>query len=293
MISEVCVAPDFDVTYHNLGSRLLRLGNRVDTGHWQSLKDVPHTKTLELQNVMISCGRSHIDSVLSTPHALPPTVEGLQHYFKPNLPWAEDHFLERVSGEPLNPGEEFRNWPWYRGGVESHKLSGQFSHTYMERFWPRWAGIEGAPEAFPEGVRPCGIRYRYGDLDDLIALLAREPYTRQAYLPVWFPEDLAAAAEHKERVPCSLGYHFMLRDGKLSIFYPMRSVDFLRYLRDDLYMAARLGLYVIESLYARSRDMEHDVWGGDITLGELVCFASSLHVFEGDLPGMRKEFGDG
>lgn len=31
---------------------------------------------------------------------------------KPNLPWADDHFEERVCGAPINPGVEWENWPW-------------------------------------------------------------------------------------------------------------------------------------------------------------------------------------
>ena len=30
----------------------------------------------------------------------------------PNLPWADNHFEERVCGEPINPGVEWKNWPY-------------------------------------------------------------------------------------------------------------------------------------------------------------------------------------
>lgn len=261
-----------------LGNPLPTVAKEVDTGHWQSLSGVPQTKTIELTNVHLTFGGDL--------KPLPATVEGLQGYFKPNLPWAEDHFQERVSGDPLNPGEQFRNWPWYRSGVEDHKARGQFSHTYMERFWPRYA---------PEGVwsqkarqmsmgGQAGIRYRYGDLNDVLDLLAREPYTRQAYLPVWFPED--TGAHHRGRVPCTLGYHFMMRERKLHIMYPMRSLDFVRYARDDFYMAARLGLWVLEQLWLASGC--DGIWN-NVTLGELNVVTSSLHIFENDLPMLKRK----
>jgi thymidylate synthase len=269
-----CLAPEARQSLKYLGHMLLTKGHEVDTGHWQSLKDVPHTKSIELTNVHITF--EHV----------PSTVRDLQFYFEPNLPWAEDHFEERVSGLPLNPGEQYMNWPWYAGGVEGHKGDGQFSHTYMERFWPKKAN---------NGSRThSGIRYDYGDLDDLVQLLVREPYTRQAYLPMWFPED--TGAHQRQRVPCTLGYHFMLREGKLNIVYPMRSCDFLRYLRDDLYMAARLGLWIIEQcekkdLFLRGAGVTDFRWPEGVTLGELNFFTSSLHIFEGDLPKMRREYG--
>lgn len=302
-IDAVCLSDNVDGTMQYLTELFLRgragdsgkpVAVGIDTGHWQAVKDVPQTKTIELTNVHLMFGGrwKPMPSHLSL-------IDGLESYFKPNLSWASDHFLERVSGEPLNPGEQFRNWPWYRSGVEDHKLSGRFSHTYMERFWPRHANDPDDPANGGSGGvvnywEHTGIRYRYGDLNDLVKLLAREPYTRQAFLPVWFPED--TGAHHGERVPCTLGYHFMLRDDKLHIFYPIRSCDFVRYLRDDAYMAARLGLWLIDQLRARDnlefeRGETPDVltWDSSIKLGELNMFIPSLHIFEGDVPMLQRK----
>jgi hypothetical protein len=260
--------------------------DKVDTGHWQSLKNVPHTKTRELTHVNLSMG-------------IPDSVGNWQAITHPNLPWAEDHFRERVSGVPLNPGEQYKNWPWYKGGVEDHKQTGEFSHTYMERFWPKEAGPYH-PDVYASGEAHHGIRYPYGDLNDLIALLAREPYTRQAYLPIWFPEDLHAASVAEQRVPCSLGYHFLLRRGRLHCFYPMRSVDFVRYLRDDLYMAGRLTQWIVERLRERvdsaalSQDPDAMSWTNEwdgVKPGDLEFMASSVHVFEGDVPKLERMYG--
>lgn len=256
--------------YANMASYFLNPAyyQEVDTGHWQALKGTPHSHTREMRHV-------HLQSPIN------PTIGSLASWFQPNLPWAEDHFLERVGYEPLNPGEQYKNWPWYRGGVEDHKETGQFSHTYMERFWPRTAG---EPGSFPIGGHR-GIRYRYGDLKDVLDLLAREPMTRQAYLPIWFPED--TGAHHEQRVPCTLGYHFMVRNDRMHCFYPMRSVDFVRYLKDDLYMAARLVLHVIGMLQNRN----NGYWDV-VAPGTLEFFASSLHIFDGDVKKLRSEYGD-
>jgi hypothetical protein len=254
----------------------------VDTGHWQSLKNVPHTATRELQNV-----------VIETP--IPQGQEDAALWVEPNLPWAEDHFQERVGGEPTNPGSQYFNWPWYDPGWKAQrKEEGKpniFSHTYQERMWPRYA---------PQGDRSplqtqsrlvagenFGVRYRYGDLQDVVNLLAREPTTRQAYLPIWFPED--TGAHHGERVPCTLGYHFVLRQGLLHVTYFIRSCDFLRYFRDDVYMAMRLGQWILGELNGSNKDQDsYEDWT-NVDMGILHMHMVSLHIFEGDMGKMRRE----
>lgn len=249
---------------------------KVDTGHWQGLKGVPHTQTRELQYKTFA-------------YDIPESVEVLQQEVKPNLPWAEDHFQERVSGQPLNPGEQYKNWPWYRGGVEDHKKTGQFSHTYMERYWPKNAGTSFNNDL----VAMQGIRYSYGDLQDVVNLLAQEPTTRQAYLPVWFPEDTGACGTENQRVPCSLGYHFMMREGKLNVMYHMRSCDLIRYFRDDVYLTCRLVQWVLQKLVNNpdSSAPSNNMWT-TVKPGRLVMTIASLHIFEGDVPMLRKKHGN-
>jgi hypothetical protein len=254
---------------------LLLEGDEVDTGHWQSLKDVPHTKTRELFRVCVE-----------TP--IPQRADIAQFMVEPNLPWAEDHFQERVGGAPTNPGSQFMSWPWYDPNWKAQAgEDAKFSHTYQERMWPRFA---------PEGARPgggdvtaslAGIRYRYGDLQDVVNLLHREPTTRQAYLPIWFPED--TGAHHGERVPCTLGYHFMLRGGLLHVTYHIRSCDFLRYFRDDVYMAMRLGQWVLNELSVDLEEGQPDTVWSSVQMGILQMNIGSLHVFENDMRKMRRE----
>lgn len=255
---------NFQTNYEMMHLDLLDYGHEVDTGHWQSLKDVPHTQTIEVQNVVLDV-------------EIPETMEEAQEEISPNLPWAEDHFQERVGGEPLNPGEQYKNWPWYDPNWAAQNETGKFSHTYMERFWPKYAWMNNCN--CTEKVIAKGNRYPYGDLNDVVALLAKEPTTRQAYLPMWFPEDTGAV--HGERVPCSLGWHFMCRGDRLHCFYSMRSVDFLRYFRDDVYMAMRLTQWILGQLRSVTS------WES-VTLGQLSMFISSLHVFQGDYAKMER-----
>ena len=182
---------------------------------------------------------------------MPTSILGATRECKPDLPWAEDHFQERVGGEPLNPGSQFLNWPHYKDRAFNDKNFRQneiFSHTYMERFWPKHAG-DSPTRRSETPIR--GIRYSYGDLNDVINLLIKEPHTRQAYLPVWFPEDTGAI--HGGRVPCSLGYHFTLRYDSLHVHYTIRACDALRHFRNDVYMAIRLGQFVMNKVNNKLR----------------------------------------
>lgn len=203
-------------------------------------------------------------------------IEDLGHWrgdIQPNTPWADQHFTrDRVSGHPLNPGHTWTDWPYANKADSFRDERGQFSHTYAERYWPRFAGQSPSGRA---GTRQLtGIRFDYGDLDDLVTLLLRDPLTRQAYLPVWFPEDTGVT--HKERVPCSLGYWFLQRGGYFHIYYPIRSCDFIRHYADDVYLTVRLLLWVLEQL------RELDSHWKDTKLGMFTMWIGSFHMFIND-----------
>jgi len=164
----------------------------------------------------------------------------------------------------MNPNPSHVRWPWWAGQDEKSKnKDGTFTHTYSERFWPH--------------IRCEGIRYAFGDLDSLVHLLLKYPTTRQAYLPIFFPEDTGAV--HGGRVPCTLGYHFLMRDGFMHVHYPIRSCDFVRHFRNDCYLTIRLLLWILDRL--REKDPDH--WG-HVLPGMFSMWCGSLHVFLNDIP---------
>ena len=220
-------------------------GEEVDAGRWQGFATGgrPDLMTKEVINLQWSA-------------RMPDDMEEAVALIGPNMPWAEDHFQERISGEASNPGEEYKNWPWWREQDDQTMVNGKFSHTYQERFWP------------PKGM--LGIRYRYGDLDDVIGHLSENPLSRQATFPIFFPEDTGVL--HGGRVPCTLHYHFLMRQHKLHLWYPIRSCDAVRHFRDDVYMAVRLAQHVLARLD----------WA-NVDLGYLNFNAYSFHVHKGDL----------
>ena len=227
-----------------------------------------------------------------------------------NYPWADDHFNERVCGFPINPGKQWAKWPWGNSAKAHLDLDGErFNHNYMERYWPKYAGVYNKPtyesEEFlmttsgykeprdeseksrtlpmwaMDGARPKeGIRSKYADLNDLVETLVREPDTRQAYLPIWFPEDGTV----KGRKPCSLGYHFILRHGYFHVTYYMRSCDFYRHWADDCYLTVRLMLWILD----RCREKNPDVWN-DVKPGFFNMHTTSLHMFINDAATMGIE----
>ena len=118
-----------------------------------------------------------------------------------------------------------------------------------------------------------GIMYEYGDLKDVVDLMIDDPLTRQAYLPVWFPEDTGGG---DKRAPCTIGYHFLMRNDRLSVNYHIRSCDFVKHFRNDLYLTARLVIWMLKQL--RSRDPR---WN-DVRVGDFIMQIGSLHSFRPD-----------
>jgi hypothetical protein len=164
--------------------------------------------------------------------------------------WAPLHHSERIGGVPLNPPPSHQIW---KGASESmsKRNPSKFSHTYPERFWEDES------------------------LGKLVDLLKHEPDTRQAYLPMYLQKDLDDSLA-KERVPCSLGWHFMLRDKKLHCFYPMRSLDATKHFGNDLYFVNMLTLWIIREA------------GLDAVPGTLNFQVTSFHYFKVHEYALRK-----
>lgn len=266
----------FQGLMYTLAHDLMLASKPVDSRTWQSQSTADRpgmSRTWEIE-----------DAVLEI--AVPSRIESQATIVKPNLPWADLHFEERVGGNPVNPPPSHKVWPFAQAGNDEHLKDQKFSHTYPERFWPTHAGhAEDLCGIGRDGTSMCdfgptvGVRYEYGDLLDVVSLLVRDPTTRQAYLPVWFPEDTGAV--RGQRVPCTLGYQFRIRNGRLNCTYGMRSCDYLRHLRDDIYLAMRLMYWVGENFWALA-DQEMP----SLQLGTLTLNIGSLHIFDGDMAQM-------
>lgn len=281
----------------------------IHTGQWQSMdvSSSKHHATHEMTDVSVCIKQ------------IPRNQSLLHQLTHPDLPWAEEHFSERVSGIPHNPPPSHEVWPYAVRGNDDHLIAGlMFDHTYPERFWPRHAGgchdsYAFAPDGSVQAVdrhgqgdvtQVCsgrhGIRFDYGDLSDVVNLLVRSPLTRQAYLPVWFPEDTGASAHkghydsHRDgdpspiRVPCTLGYHFMIRDGSLSTRYYIRSCDAYRHMLNDIYMACRLTQWMVDQVLTGRGHNKECLHYDELIPGSLIMHISSLHVMVGDAVKLKE-----
>lgn len=260
----------------------------VHTGEWQSMNtrgSKPH-------------GTHELEDVILVFDPLPKDLDHIMPFIDHD--WADNHFLERVSGRPLNPPPSHEKWPYAVRNNSDHTPQGRFDHTYPERFWPKHAGDphtrsncpyqaemeDDQADGYYSSFWGCsynsrqGIRFSYGDLQSVVDLLVSKPLTRQAFLPIWFPEDTGAVMG--QRVPCTLGYHFMRRGNWLSCRYYLRSCDIYRHLSNDVYFAAMLTRWISKRITLL------DIVRDDVVPGRLMVYISSLHEFVGDSSKMNQ-----
>jgi|TARA_R100000081_G_C4816873_1_gene175859 thymidylate synthase len=233
---------------HNLRKLLLTQGYSVITDTWQAESNPPEFHEILFASLVCPMASSANESSV---------------LLSATQPWANMHFDERVSGKPLNPPPS--HTMWLKDTDKYLSDNAKFSHSYPERIWP--------------DKNKKGIRFNYGDLNDAVKLLKKDSTTRQCYIPIWYPEDITASLM-SERVPCTFGWHFMLRGDQLHCFYPMRSCDALRHLQNDLYFANRLCLWLIEKSKLKAKP------------GYINFTTTSLHCFKLDLYTLKNIVND-
>lgn len=222
-------------------------GEEVKQETWQSVKSPDNT--IEIANSFFKV-------------EMPDTMKELALMTKADIPWAEDHFQERIGGLPLNPGVQWENWPHYKKEVNDplFKSNGKFSHTYMERYWPE--------EVFG--------RYEVGNYRDIIERAIVDQTSRQLYLSVWWPEDQSNV--ESRRLPCTLGYFFLIRQNKVHLTYFIRSCDILRHFRNDVYLSIRL-----------AQDFREKV-NPNLSMGTFSMWIGSLHCFKSEKEILKRHF---
>ena len=166
----------------------------------------------------------------------------------PNViqPWADAEFIERITepkdGNFINPGEawKLRENVW---GEFFH--NGKFGYSYNELLWNN------------------------NQFTKIIERLKEDPDSRQLWISLWDPTRDPDLLGGVSRVPCSLGYGFQVREGKLNMHYVMRSCDFSTHFSNDVYLAIKLLEYVAELTGYEVGNFTHTIF--------------SLHVYRKDL----------
>lgn len=176
-------------------------------------------------------------------------VENAKSKDVPNViqPWADEEFKERVTepeepGKFINPGEAWKT----RADVWTEYLhDGKMAYTYNELLWEN------------------------NQLNKIIGRLKEDPDSRQLWISLWNPEKHPDLLGGISRVPCSLGYGFQVREGKLNMHYVMRSCDFSTHFCNDVYLAMKLMEWVSEKTGYKVGTFTHTIF--------------SLHVYRKDL----------
>lgn len=168
-------------------------------------------------------------------------------HLTPTQPWADAEWQDRlagINGKPQNPGNAWLLRPdVWRPLIEENGL---FSYTYAARLhWNR--------------------------LLDIVKALRENSASRQCYVSVWDSHVDCSRLGYR-RVPCSLGYHMMIRDDRMCMTYHMRSNDFATHWENDLWLALKLQTWFADQL--------------EVPVGSLVHCVSSLHVYASEVAGV-------
>jgi len=175
---------------------------------------------------------------------------------RPTQPWVTNELVERLSGHPLNPGEAYK---LRRNVWDQFLRAGKFAYTYAERI----ARVEKHRELKE-------VYHRLPSQVDLIVdLLKKDPASRQAFMSIWNPDIDLERAGGEARIPCSLGYYFQIRQGRLNMTYLQRSADFSTHFHNDIWLAINLQDAIAQRL--------------EVPLGYFCHWLGSLHVFSKDV----------
>jgi thymidylate synthase len=103
-------------------------------------------------------------------------------------------------------------------------------------------------------------------LHRILDALHTDLFSRRCVLQIYqYDKDLTGIEETK-RVPCSVDYSWLYRDGKLNIFYHMRSSDFYEHFLNDMVLASWLNRWMAKQL--------------EVKPGALVVYINSLHAYK-------------
>lgn len=162
-------------------------------------------------------------------------------------PWADAEFKERIDSihYPINPGEA---WKLRKDVWSEYIHDGKLAYTYNEMLWNN------------------------NQLGKVIDRMLKDPDSRQLWVSLWNPNKDPDLLGGVSRVPCSLGYGFQVREGKLNMHYVMRSCDFATHFCNDVYLAIKL--------------LE---WVSNMTgfpVGNFTHTMFSVHVYNKDIKGV-------
>lgn len=173
-------------------------------------------------------------------------VDELFRFSPESRGWVNAELNERVNQEKLNPGQAWKirleTWQPFLNNL------GMFDYTYSERIG--------------------------NSLERIISELSTNPDSRQCILSIWDRVIDIRFLGGVKRVPCSVYYQFLLRDGKLNIIYNQRSADVVTHFGNDVWLAYNLGAWAAEQINVPMGDLFHNI--------------TSLHCYAKDWETLKK-----
>lgn len=188
-------------------------------------------------------------------------------------PWAAAEWGDRVQAIMGNPSPLGTAWMTRA----DDKMDWSEFIEFDGRPLPHGVSLMEAEESANALVRsdPIRLAYSYGErfaINDqvmrVIRELRRNPLSRQLYIAMWDPYQDSERLGQR-RVPCSIGWHFRMREGRLNMTYTMRSCDFVTHWQNDVWLAMMLLDFICHKT------------GNE--LGRFSQFINSLHVYQRDV----------
>jgi thymidylate synthase len=165
---------------------------------------------------------------------------------------------DRTASEPTNPGRSYL----HRESVWTEFLhTGKFAYTYSERIIPQLVWIVQELRKNPE-TRQAIINI-HSNIKPMTS------YSQDSKRAVVTSVDLKNRGGGG-RIPCSMYYQFLIREGQLECIYTMRSCDLLTHFPIDVSLALGLRKIVADQI-------------GISDKGMFTYFAGSLHAYYKDI----------
>lgn len=215
-----------------------------------------HIQSDSMQNIIVRGDEQYLTKEIINYSYCLKTLDRDEYLFDGDIAskeWVDIEFSERVSSAIVNPG---RAWKTRKETWEPFlNKQGFFDYTYNERM-----GFQ---------------------LKTIMAELSKNPNTRQAILCIWQPKWDPDRLGGKKRVPCTIYYHFLIREGKLHIIYNQRSCDIMTHFGNDVYLAWALMKYVAGKTYNKVGYLYHNI-------ASLHCYKKDWDKLKLCIDGTRK-----
>lgn len=215
---------------------LFEMGTKVNVGSMQDIKKEFETLEVRTYDYMIA---KPLDK-----------MKEAQDYFKLSeleKDYILQEFYDRTTADrrwnlsELNPGKAWRLRPkvWFKFLNRDNK----FSYTYAQRIM--W------------------------QLRDIVNLLKNDKYNRQCIVQIYNNNFDGSNRGGIARIPCSMYYQFIYREGKLNMIYTMRSCDLLTHFIYDMCIAILM--------------LDQVATWTNMKIGDFTHFIGSLHAYKKDM----------